>query len=199
MNQKYCNGCGASLPENVEFCPYCGSRLEVHSGYDQRQEFSYQEPGAQPPVQSAPPEEQASRGAEAAPHNAGPAYPGAGSPYQGQAPYGQVPPQTPPSYYGQNRVPPYIPPQQQYYPQAPVPFRTKSSAPVVLGVLGIIFSILLPIVTYPCSIVGLVIAYKDHKYGIPDTTSGMVLNIIALAIAFLNSVAGAMSGFWGYY
>ena len=53
MNQKYCNGCGASLPENVEFCPYCGSRLEVHSGYDQRQEFSYQEPGAQPPVQSA--------------------------------------------------------------------------------------------------------------------------------------------------
>lgn len=204
MNQKYCNGCGASLPEDTEFCPYCGSRLEAYSGYYQYQEFPYQDPGVQPPVQGVPCEQQAPHGAEVAPPNDGPAYPGPGVPYQGQAPiHGQVPPQgypqSPPPYYGQNRVPFYVPPQQQYYPQGPVPFRTKSSAPVVLGILGIIFSFLLPIVTYPCSIVGLVIAYKDHKYGIPDTTSGMVLNIIALAIAFLNSVAGAMYGLWGYY
>ncbi len=172
MEQKYCSGCGASLPGNVEYCPYCGNKLNSYSDYQQNQEVPpYQQGrGVSSSVQGMP-EDQAS------PNTGG--FPGMEDiPHQ---PFvnDQVPPQ----------MPPYAPPQQNY---SPVPFRTKSSAPIVLGIIGIIFSILLPIVTYPCSIVGLVIAYKDHKCGLPNTTSGMVLNIIALVIAFLNSVAGAI-------
>jgi|GEM_PF-5156931 len=62
-------------------------------------------------------------------------------------------------------------------------------ASLILSVIGLICSILLPAVTYPCSIVGLVMAIKNraaHKM-----TAALVMCIISLVIAVVNSVWGA--------
>lgn len=64
--------------------------------------------------------------------------------------------------------------------------RSTGNVFIVVGILGIIFGILLPIVTYCVSIPGLVLSAKrtDKK--------GLVLNIIALIIAIINSVLGVI-------
>jgi len=63
------------------------------------------------------------------------------------------------------------------------------AASLALSIIGLVFSILLPIVTYPCSIIGLVLAIKrrDKK----KTTAALVLSIIGLVIAVINSAVGA--------
>ena len=59
----------------------------------------------------------------------------------------------------------------------------------MLGIVGIVFAILLPLVTYCCSIPGLVMASKDIQRGLPSQ-SARVLNLIALALAVANSFLG---------
>lgn len=61
---------------------------------------------------------------------------------------------------------------------------STGNALLVVGILGIIFAILLPIVTYCISIPGLALGAKR-----PDK-KGVVLNIIAIIIAVINSVLG---------
>lgn len=65
---------------------------------------------------------------------------------------------------------------------------------LALGIIGVVFAILLPIVTYPCSIVGLVLANNDIKSGKTTKTTGKTLNIVALVIAACNSILGALIG-----
>lgn len=62
-----------------------------------------------------------------------------------------------------------------------------SVAGLVLGIIGTIFSVLLPIVTYACSIPGLIISVRDKKRSY-KANGGIVLNIVALVIAFINSL-----------
>lgn len=107
-------------------------------------------------------------------------------PPSNQAP-GQ-PPFYPPPY--NQPIPPY---NQPPYPPVPGPGygMQKRTAPLVLGIIGIVFGVLLPLVTYACSIPGLVMANKDIKMGL-DNQSGRVLNIIAIVIAAVNSIMGIL-------
>ena len=61
---------------------------------------------------------------------------------------------------------------------------------LVLMIIGAVFSLLLPIVTYPCSIISLVMSItKRHTH---KTTYAIVINIIALIVAVINSALGVM-------
>lgn len=62
---------------------------------------------------------------------------------------------------------------------------------MVLGIVGIVFSAILPAAAYACSIPGLVIALSRKKKGY-NSSAGTVLNIIALSIALVNSVLGVI-------
>ena len=97
------------------------------------------------------------------------------------SPYAQPPVQPNNAPYGQAPAP--------GYPGYPYPQQPKRNAPLVLGIVGIVFAILLPLVTYCCSIPGLVMASKDIQRGLPSQ-SARVLNIIALALAVANSFLG---------
>lgn len=100
-----------------------------------------------------------------------------------QTPDGQpLPPQTPYSPYP-GQVPPSL-----NFPFPPVQ-RRKSAAPTVLGVIGIVFALLLPVVTYACSIPGLVMANREIRSGLPGRAARN-LNIAALAVAVVNSILG---------
>lgn len=61
---------------------------------------------------------------------------------------------------------------------------------MVLMIIGAVFSLLLPIITYPCSIISLVMSIvkrRTHK-----TAYAIVINIIALVLALANSILGVM-------
>lgn len=62
-----------------------------------------------------------------------------------------------------------------------------SVASLVLGIIGMVFSVLIPLVTYACSIPGLIIAVRDKKRSY-KAGGGIVLNIVALAVAVINSL-----------
>jgi len=66
---------------------------------------------------------------------------------------------------------------------------------LVLSIIGLVFSLLLPIVTYPCSIVGLVLAIK--KRNTHKTTAAIVMCIISFVVAIANSAIGAFMGATG--
>ena len=62
---------------------------------------------------------------------------------------------------------------------------------MVLGIIGIVFSVILPAVTYSCSIPGLVIALNKKKKNY-NTLAGTVLNIVAVSLALINSILGVI-------
>ncbi|HCR72838.1 MAG TPA: hypothetical protein DIW26_00010 [Ruminococcus sp.] len=61
---------------------------------------------------------------------------------------------------------------------------------LVLMIIGALFALLLPIITYGCSITSLVMSIvKRHTH---KTTYAIVINIIALVLALANSILGVM-------
>lgn len=77
-------------------------------------------------------------------------------------------------------------------PVIPAGVDKPSTSTIVLGVVGIIFGILLPIVTYICSVTGLCLANRDLRDGRTTKRTGKVLNIVALCIAAVNSFFGIL-------
>lgn len=70
-----------------------------------------------------------------------------------------------------------------------VPARQKTSkASLCLGIVGTVFSLIFPLATYGCSIPGLIFGVRDKKRRYRKATAGMVLNIVALAMAAANSI-----------
>lgn len=68
--------------------------------------------------------------------------------------------------------------------------RRKLCVPsLVLGIVGVFFSLFLPFVSYGCSIPGLVIAFNNKKKDY-NSKPGMILNIIAIALSVINSALG---------
>lgn len=64
---------------------------------------------------------------------------------------------------------------------------------LTLMIIGAVFALILPIVTYPCSIVSLVMSVsKRHTH---NTTYAIVINIIALLLALANSTLGILVQF----
>lgn len=61
---------------------------------------------------------------------------------------------------------------------------------LVLMIIGALFALILPIITYPCSIVRLVVSIT--KRNTHKATYAIVINIIALAAALVNSILGVM-------
>ncbi len=171
-----CDNCFTKINKEDAFCPNCGIRLPK------------QEPPATSPQQPT----------YTSPQNAGQYQ----MPPQGfAAPQGQTtqprqpnafyaPPQNPPSSYN---VPPqgtqygYIPPYPAEQPQN----KPKTSV-LALGIIGIVFALLFPLVTYGCSIPGLVMANKEIRLGQTTSKTGQILNIVALCVAGLNSILGIL-------
>lgn len=61
---------------------------------------------------------------------------------------------------------------------------------IVLGIVGIVFSFFVPAVSYSCSTTGLIIGIKKRKTH--KSNAGIILNIIALALAAINSICGIL-------
>ncbi len=61
---------------------------------------------------------------------------------------------------------------------------------LVLMIIGAVFALLLPIVTYPCCVISLTqcVSRKETH----NTTAILVIDIIALVLALLNSIAGVL-------
>lgn len=62
---------------------------------------------------------------------------------------------------------------------------------LVLGIVGLVFSVIIPVVSYACAIPGLVIGLKRRRKNY-NSTAGVALSIIALSLALLNSVFGVL-------
>lgn len=60
---------------------------------------------------------------------------------------------------------------------------------LVLGIVGLVFSVMLPIVSYACAIPGLIIGIKKRKKNY-SSSAGISLSIVAISIALINSVLG---------
>ena len=61
---------------------------------------------------------------------------------------------------------------------------------LVLMIVGLVFTLISPIVTYVCSIISLVMSIKKRK--VNKTTYAIVLNTIALLIAAANHAYAVM-------
>lgn len=62
---------------------------------------------------------------------------------------------------------------------------------LVLGIVGLIFSFILPVVSYACAIPGLVIGLKRRRRNY-SSSAGISLSIVALSLALINSVFGVL-------
>ncbi len=60
---------------------------------------------------------------------------------------------------------------------------------LVLGIIGLVFSTVFPMVTYSCSVPALIIGLKKNKKDY-DSTAGVALSIIGITFAVINSVLG---------
>ena len=78
--------------------------------------------------------------------------------------------------------PPYM-----FVAQGAVVQSNRSTASLVLGIIGLIAWIL-PLIGFPVVIIGLILGIKK-KY-----TAGIVLNVIALVLTVANSAIGAYMG-----
>lgn len=70
--------------------------------------------------------------------------------------------------------------------QQPKPLHTPS---LVLAIVGAVFALILPIVTYPTAIPALVMAAR--RLGTHKAMAALVISIAALAVALVNSALGA--------
>lgn len=61
---------------------------------------------------------------------------------------------------------------------------------IVLGIIGIVLSLFIPAAAYSCSVPGLVIAIK--KKNTHNSAAAIVLNIVAISLAGINSVCGIL-------
>lgn len=61
---------------------------------------------------------------------------------------------------------------------------------LVLGIIGTVFAFFIPAVSYSCSVTGLVRGIKKRRE--KNCTAGITLNIIALAVAAVNSIVGIL-------
>ena len=76
--------------------------------------------------------------------------------------------------------------------------RAKSVAALVLGIIGLVAWII-PLVGYPVTIVGLVLSVNGMMHKKAYATGALVLSIIGLLLCIINSVAGAVMGYNGYF
>ena len=79
---------------------------------------------------------------------------------------------------------------ENYAVEAPVA-QKKSFAPIVLGILGIVFAWLFAIIGHVLSIVGIVLGVKEYKAN--KNIAALILPIIGEICAIVSSVLGIIS------
>ena len=62
---------------------------------------------------------------------------------------------------------------------------------LVLGIVGVVFSLFVPAAAYACAIPGLITGVKKSRRDY-NASAGIILNIIALSLALINSVLGVI-------
>ena len=62
---------------------------------------------------------------------------------------------------------------------------------LVLGIVGLVFSFVLPLVSYGCAIPGLIIGIKKSGKNY-NSSAGVTLSIIAISLALINSALGVV-------
>lgn len=62
---------------------------------------------------------------------------------------------------------------------------------LVLSIVGLVFSFILPFVSYACAIPGLIIGIKKRRKNY-SSSAGISISIVALSIALINSVLGVV-------
>ena len=62
---------------------------------------------------------------------------------------------------------------------------------LVLGIVGVVFSLFVPLAAYACAIPGLITGIKKSRREY-RASAGIILNIIALSLALINSVLGVI-------
>lgn len=62
---------------------------------------------------------------------------------------------------------------------------------LVLSIIGLVFSFILPFVSYACAIPGLIIGVKKRRKNY-SSSAGISISIVALSIALINSVLGVV-------
>ena len=62
---------------------------------------------------------------------------------------------------------------------------------LVLGIVGLVFSFVLPLVSYACAIPGLIIGVKKSGKDY-NSSAGVTLSIIAISLALINSALGVV-------
>ncbi len=83
----------------------------------------------------------------------------------------------------QNGYNPYVTPQNQAK-------RPMTGSTLPLAIIGLVFCLLIPLVTYVCSIISLSTALKKKAF--EKTQPAIIMNIIALGVAAINSIIGIM-------
>ena len=167
-------------------CPHCQTQLDLEREWigmevecpECQNSFTVPEPPAPQRRLSRPPQQRMPQQQ----------YPG----YPPQNPYGQyqMPQQNPYGNPGMGyQVPQQNPCGMGYQPGTSTPGE-KSTASLVLGLIGLIAWII-PLIGFPVTIVGLILGIKK-KY-----TPGIVLNVICLLLTVANSAIGAFMGYHG--
>ncbi|MCL2108843.1 MAG: DUF4190 domain-containing protein [Oscillospiraceae bacterium] len=91
----------------------------------------------------------------------------------------KLPTRSPPDTY---------PPKPPTYERQQITTDKQHVASLVLSIIGLVFALFLPIITYVCSIIGLVVAIKNRKEY--KTTAAIIMCIIGLIVALINSIMG---------
>lgn len=83
---------------------------------------------------------------------------------------------------------------RKYGEKHKLPIRRKKKVytpGLTLGIIGTVFAFILPVVTFACSIPGLVssVKAKNRRY---DANAGIALNIVAISLAGINSVIASI-------
>ena len=64
----------------------------------------------------------------------------------------------------------------------------KSLAPVILGVVGIVFAFLFALVGHIASIIGIVLGFKEYRAN--GSVAGLVVSIIGEVLSIISSILG---------
>lgn len=74
----------------------------------------------------------------------------------------------------------------------------RFSGGIALGIVGIIFSVIFPAAAYGTSVPGIVLSVKKLQKGY-KATAALVLNIVAVSLAFVNSVVAIVITARGFF
>ncbi|MBR6790425.1 MAG: zinc-ribbon domain-containing protein [Oscillospiraceae bacterium] len=207
MRTEYCSKCGSILEKGAKFCTECGAKVTdaadikgyVYTIPEENRPFNM--PAAEPAQAAGPEETPAAPVEEPVPCYVDSAAPEEASPADSwkRADAFTDAPEAPevPHWNSEAADPASEGSWQanaggfQQMTAPPAVGNDRKNTLLILGIVTIVFAFIVPLVSYICGIVGLVMASKAKKSG-EDIGSGRTLCIIGLVLAVLNSILGIL-------